>query len=691
MSEPFSIPLLPYPRKLARGQGSLNVRKLAALFVAPEATELEWHAAEDLAQDVTSWGLVSLRPERGGVLAGSAGAPATEPAVWLAVAGRDALPLWAAEGQGTQSGAQAGGEQENLAQQGPEAYRIRVGQHGILVLGASPAGVFCGVQTLLQLLASAEVGRSGNLPALEITDWPSYPDRGVMLDISRGRVPRLEDLLGLVDVLARLKINHLELYTEHTFRSRQHPAIGQDAGGLSAADLSALDRYARAHHVELVPNLQSFGHQHEILKLPQYAHLAESDDLWTLTPMEEGTYELLDQLYAELLPAFASKRFNVDCDETFDLGKGRSAGLAEQIGLGRVYMRHIQRLHELVSGKYGHQMMMWGDIVLHHRDLVPELPKDILLLNWIYEAAPRYEQVEPFAEAGVTQWVCPGTSSWNSLFPRLENALNNIRQFLADGRQVGAKGCLNTDWGDGGHYNLPGLSFYPHAYFAAEAWNPGALERDAFERAYGALAFGDDGEAWMKAHRALGEAVVYEDLYRMNGSQTCDLFFKPQDDDVFESVGEESVAKALDLAGQALDAVAGRVPAAGTGAAAPQVEDARTADGAGVQAGQAGQTRREGPHPVLFNARQQRLVRREVVLAGRQIQFAMERWKVVQVLKQGKPAGGGFVAAAARHLAQVSQALAEEFAALWRARSQEPGLAPLLERMAAVQKELRGE
>src|SRR6185437_16241030 len=101
--------------------------------------------------------------------------------------------------------------------------------------------------------------------------------RGVMLDISRGKVPTLKTLFHLVDEISTYKINMLQLYTEDTFCSRRHPRIGQGSGALSAEDIVALDLYCRERHIELVPCLQSFGHMRKILELPDYAHLAESD------------------------------------------------------------------------------------------------------------------------------------------------------------------------------------------------------------------------------------------------------------------------------------------------------------------------------------------------------------------------------------------------------------------------------
>ena len=75
---------------------------------------------------------------------------------------------------------------------------------------------------------SRQYGR--NLPCLKIHDWPDFARRGVMLDISRGRVPKLETLLKLASRLADFKINELQLYTEHTFAYRDHQSVWESWG-----------------------------------------------------------------------------------------------------------------------------------------------------------------------------------------------------------------------------------------------------------------------------------------------------------------------------------------------------------------------------------------------------------------------------------------------------------------------------
>ena len=99
-----------------------------------------------------------------------------------------------------------------------------------------------------------------------------------MLDISRDKVPTMATLFSLVDLLAELKINQLQLYTEHTFAYRNHPAVWAKASPMTGDEILQLDQYCRERFIELVPNQNSFGHMEQWLKLPQYRDLAEARD-----------------------------------------------------------------------------------------------------------------------------------------------------------------------------------------------------------------------------------------------------------------------------------------------------------------------------------------------------------------------------------------------------------------------------
>ncbi len=416
-----------------------------------------------------------------------------------------------------------------------QAYALSVQRGHVVLYAWEPAGLFYAVQTLRQLVRL----QGKVLPTLTIRDWPTLAYRGLMLDISRRKVPTLDTLKHLVEELSHCRLNVLQLYTEHTFRFPRHPKIGAGCGSLSSEDILELDAFCRQRHVELMPNLQSFGHARNTLLIPEYQHLAETDLLWTLSPAFEETYTLLDELYGDMLPSFSSRTLNVDCDETYDLGQGASKALAEEagkgvagrmrggggrLGVGRLYLDHILRLRELAA-RYGRRIQVWGDILLNHPELIDELPDEVILLDWCYDPADEYPTVQTFAQAGRRFWVCPGVGSWNSLFPRLDGARVNIRNLVRDGVAAGAEGMLNTDWGDFGHYQYLGLSWHGYLFGAAQGWTGGTTSDVEFDAAFATLFFGPQHEAIMGALRQLAQTNDLPGIPRPNRSHTVLALF----------------------------------------------------------------------------------------------------------------------------------------------------------------------
>jgi hypothetical protein len=426
---------------------------------------------------------------------------------------------------------------ESLADEGAQAHFVSITPERVVAGGRGAVALHYAVQTLRQLARLEHTV----WPAAYIADWPSMSYRGLMLDVSRGKVPTIETLKHVVDGLALIKMNVLQLYTEHTYVFPHHPRIGQDCGSLSADDMLELDAYARHQHVELIPNLQSFGHCAHILRVPEYEHLAESAARWSLCPVDEETYALLGDMYADMLPAFTSSWFNVGCDETYDLGKGRSAEAVAERGTGRVYLEHILRLRELAE-QHGRRIQIWGDILLHYPERVADLPEDVTLMDWHYEAEDDYPSVRLFAESGRPFWVCPGTSSWNTLFPRIENSNGNIRMLARLGAEHGAQGLLNTDWGDHGHYQPLGQCWYGYAYGAEQAWNGGITEDDAFDACFGPLFFGAAGEGVVAAMRELGRLNTLPGMPRPNASNSVYAFLdEPLTGDMAEQIPVETL------------------------------------------------------------------------------------------------------------------------------------------------------
>src|SRR5262245_61783465 len=211
-----------------------------------------------------------------------------------------------------------------------EGFELAIVRDGVRLVARDPRGLNWGASALVQLARQ----RAPELPCLRMRDWPDLPQRGYMLDVSRDRVPTMDTLALLVDLLELLRVNQLQLYTEHTFAYRDHRGAWEHASPLTAEEIRTLDGWCAERGIELVPNQNGFGHMERWLKHEAYAPLGELFGTGqgpgaTLAPTAESA-AFMQGLYAELLPCFASRQVNIGCDEPFELGRGVSKARCEE-------------------------------------------------------------------------------------------------------------------------------------------------------------------------------------------------------------------------------------------------------------------------------------------------------------------------------------------------------------------------
>ncbi|UCG01821.1 MAG: family 20 glycosylhydrolase [Candidatus Heimdallarchaeota archaeon] len=361
----------------------------------------------------------------------------------------------------------------------PEGYNITINKKEIQINGHDKQGLFYGLITFSQIL---DLSNQQELPCLEILDWPDFPSRGVMLDVSRDKVPTMETIFNLVDLLSNFKINQLQLYMEHTFAYSGHEIVWKEASPFTGEEILALDEFCKDRYIELIPNQNSFGHFHRWLSHEPYRGLAECPEGYdhpfssvkepfSLNPIDPHVIDLLEDLYDQLLPHFSSDTFNVGLDETFDLGEGQSAEACNKRGKSTIYLEFLLKIYDLVK-KRGKKMQFWADIIFQHPELIQKIPKELIPLIWGYEASHPFNILtKEMNKTGLSYYVCPGTSSWNSITGRTDNAFANLYNAGVNGIKNNAVGYLITDWGDHGHLQPLPFSYLGYLIGSGIAWN----------------------------------------------------------------------------------------------------------------------------------------------------------------------------------------------------------------------------
>ncbi len=428
-----------------------------------------------------------------------------------------------------------------------EEYKLSIKKDNIEINASTSKGLFYGIQTLIQIIR--EYGYS--LPGVIIEDKPYFKHRGFYHDVTRGKVPKLETLMNLVDKASFYKINELQLYIEHTFAFKGLSEVWVDKDPLTSEEIILLDRYCKNKHIELIPSISTFGHLYEVLRTKSFKNLCELTETTkpeysfvdrmahhTLNVTDEDSIKLVGNMLEQFIPLFSSNKFNICCDETFDLGKGKSIKEADRLGIGKLYVDFLNKVISIVKeydkeimfwgdvilnhpdlintidkdaiclnwnywcgveekdtkiiAESGKEIMFWGDVILNHPDLINTIDKDAICLNWNYWCGVEEKDTKIIAESGRKQYVCPGVGGWSHLMNLMDNAFENIYRMISYGVKYDAIGVLNTNWGDYGHINLLSSSIPGMIYAAALSWNP-KIEKD-FNKMYkdiSILEFGD--------------------------------------------------------------------------------------------------------------------------------------------------------------------------------------------------------
>lgn len=467
--------ILPQPKKLKLTGGRLSLARLSIVLTQSCDSRI-FHAAQKLAGEI--YDETDIEPKITKVL----GTPSEKGKIVI----------------------------DSLGKAGREGYTLTVGD-GIRITGDSLAGTFYGIQTLRQMLES----EGEDIPCCEIADKPDMQYRGFYHDASRGRVPNLDGVFKMIDFLAYYKQNSYQLYIEHTFAFEEYKGIYKEFGYLTPEEIMEIDDYCYENFIDFVPSVSTFGHLFRLLESNRYGHLRELDSFddsvkipWyptmchhTINATDDESIKVICSIIDQFVPLCRSKYFNICCDETFDLCNGKNAGRDKAELYVEFTLKIIDHLKSL-----GKTVMMWGDIVLRHPEVMDRFPDDMIMLNWHYNDDPPVETVEQFARQRFGQVVCPGTSCWNQLCENVGYAEKNITKLVGAGAKYKCFGMLNTSWGDYGAVCPMTCTLYGVVLGACMSWNGRTKAMcEKFDKAVSEHVYGDPTGETVKLIRAFGK------------------------------------------------------------------------------------------------------------------------------------------------------------------------------------------
>lgn len=357
-----------------------------------------------------------------------------------------------------------------------ETYEINVSSTSIDIFASSPKGWFYALQSLRQII------KNERIPCCYIQDYPDLSVRGVMLDISRSKVPKVETLKNVFDLLAFLKYNHVELYVEgFSFEYKSFKEVLKDGNYLTLDEYLELEKYAFDNFLEFVPNQNGFGHMTDWLEIPEYARFAECPDgfeIWgswkkpsTFNPLDEDAIKHVEKMYGDMLPHTKSKYFNMNFDEPFELGHGKSKEAVLASSVEDVFIDYLHKLAKVVRS-YGKTPLIWGDVVIKHPDAFDKIDEDIILIDWGYSKGYDFEShAKVLNEKNRKYILAGGTSTWGVITSRYEDMYKSISNSASAAKSHNGLGIIVTDWGDIGHLQYLPNSYIGFIHGAISSWS----------------------------------------------------------------------------------------------------------------------------------------------------------------------------------------------------------------------------
>lgn len=412
-----------------------------------------------------------------------------------------------------------------------EAYKINVDACGIKIYYSKENGAFYASVTLKQILNQS----NGKIRCLEIFDEPDLKIRGFMMDISRDKVPTVETIKHVIDLISEVKMNHFELYVEgFSFGYPSFSEFLKENNYISISEYQEIEKYANSKMIDLVPNQNGFGHMTKWLETEEYKDLAEVPEgifLWgrqrkasTLNPLDPRSLELVKKMYEDMLPISNSKYFNMNFDEPFELGKGKSKEAVEKEGLGNVYIDFALKAYDEVK-KYGKIPMIWGDVLINHPELLHRLPSDMLFIDWGYDANyPFKTHLQKLSELKIKFLAAPATTSWCSFLGRTLDWVENIQNACIYTHMYGGEGVLLTDWGDFGHLQFLPISYAPIVYAGLLSWRVKEGTILMLADYLNKYVFSDSKKLMANTIMDFGNYYKYYNEYRGNGTVAFYIF-----------------------------------------------------------------------------------------------------------------------------------------------------------------------
>lgn len=391
-----------------------------------------------------------------------------------------------------------------------QAYKIEINAKGIYIIGRSSQGVFYALQTFDQL-----IDESAKVPFVEITDWPDLAIRMIMIDPARqnenmGYYQRLIKFAGrykINAILCHLTDDQTSCLYHEDYPELMHPYAW------STQKIQHLVAFAKKYYVELIPEIESFGHSRMFTRRADcrdFLHMTKSRKPgrgWygteipgytnVLCPASHKALEYLDKMYERAVKGFGHPWIHIGCDEVDITECERCQKAFPGLSPAEWILKHLLQCRNLVL-KRAKTVALWGDMLLHYPEVLNELPTThTIIFDWHYKPDVSGKSTAFFKEKGFTVIACPALVCYPHIIMPDKDNFENIRRFTDIARDNDILGVNTTIWIPTRY--MSDVLWLGIAYAGSYAWSGSNWDEEAFHKRFLLDFFGSkEGEVFQK-------------------------------------------------------------------------------------------------------------------------------------------------------------------------------------------------
>ncbi len=311
--------------------------------------------------------------------------------------------------------------------------------------------------------------------------------RIVQMDLGRQK-ETLAEIVHFFDFAKKYGYNAIALNLEDRVKTKTYP-YASDEESYSESEVREIVEAAFERGLELIPVISNFAHADRFLAHEELAHLSELREgdgfhsaavKVTACPLLPESQAFYDAYFAEVAALFShSKYFHAGLDEDFDIGSCSlcKKDVQENGGIGHLFLSHIKRTNAVLNA-LGKEMMIWDDMLVFCPDIIPDIPKNVILCTWCYDYVDLYPRA-PMANSRQMDTFAVYEKNGLRYLPAVWcNFTHNVDTFTKYADRYNPIGYYNTVWGMSSEQLL---FVYPLIAYAGMLWS-GRYKDDPQER-----------------------------------------------------------------------------------------------------------------------------------------------------------------------------------------------------------------